>query len=90
MARRVTERMVGCGWAVRKEQEQAAGADGQPLFGPEGLPKMVDLTTLVFVSNEPGVQKVVEVPFTDDTRAKLVQALTGGIVVPNGHGPVGV
>lgn len=92
MPRRVTERWVGCGWAVRQEQEQAVGQDGQPLFDGSGLPKMVDLTTLVFVSNEPGAAFVLEVPFTDDKRADLVKALTGGIIVPtaNGHGSLEV
>lgn len=91
MARRVVERWVGCAWAVRSEREQEAGTDGQPLFDEHGLPKMVDLTTLVFVSNEPGAQVIVEVPFTQDKRGDLVKALTGGIIVPtaNGHGPVG-
>ena len=85
----VEERWVGIGYDVVREHLPVGDEQGRPVHDARGLPKTVEHTTLVLFVNEPGVQRVVRVPFTDDARAGLVRKLTGGIVVAaNGDGPV--
>lgn len=88
MARVIEERWVGIGYDVVKEHLPVGDEHGRPLHDALGLPRTVEHTTLVLFVNEPGVQRVVRIPFTDDARKGLVSKLTGGIVVAaNGDGP---
>lgn len=87
MPRVIEERWIGVGYDIVTEHLQVAGADGQPLFDGKGLPKTMPHTTLVFIHNEPGVQVVVRIPFTEEAKQELVKKLTGGILIPaNGGG----
>lgn len=87
MGRVVTERMVGVNWGIRRELVPVLGADGAPIHDAHGLPKTEPRTTLVFESMEGAVKHVTEVPFDDDAKAKLVEALTGGIIIAGNGTP---
>jgi len=84
MSKLVTERWVGVGWQVGREQVAKHSADGQPLYTGNGEPQVTEVTVLIFVHppGSDGSQYVVQIPFEEESRQKLVEALTGGIVVP--------
>jgi hypothetical protein len=87
MARKTEITLAGIGFAVRKEQQQQAGPDGQPLFGQSGLPKMVDVWILDLIEQKsPSEVEIIHVPFDADAKDRLVQQLTGGIVVAPANG----
>lgn len=73
MARIIEERWVGIRYDVVDEQ---------------GRPKMRTSTTLVFILDDPGAQRVVRVPFMPEAKQELVRKLTGGIVI--GQGPISI
>lgn len=86
MSRRIVETWFGVDWVVKRENLSLAGADGQPLFEANGVPKTQPVTTLVFTRVEGDSTHVVKIPFSEDAKAGLIAGLTGGIVVPsNGH-----
>lgn len=70
-------------FAVRKERRQMTGPQGNPLFGDSGLPKMVDLWMLDLIDQSSAGIEIIHVPFDEDAKEKLVQQLTGGLVVAN-------
>lgn len=72
------------GYAVRSRKldvPQIDPRDGQPLHDGRGQPKTLSLTVLGFIDPENG--HLVEVPLDDAGRAAVIEALTGGIVVPD-------
>lgn len=85
MPRMIEERWVGITFDVQVERSQVGDERGRPVHDAHGLPKVVEHTTLVLIVPLPDGQRVVRVPFTDDAKRTLVQKLTGGIVVANGH-----
>lgn len=87
MPRIIEERWVGIGYDVITEHLPVADDHGRPIHDANGLPRTEEHTTLVFILQEPGVQRVVRIPFRQDAKTGLIQKLTGGIVIPNGATP---
>jgi hypothetical protein len=86
--RTIEERWVGVGYDVVVEQLVQTDDRGNPLYDAHGLPKKVETTTLVFLLNEPGVNRVIRIPFTGPDKETLMQKLHGGVIVaPNGSIP---
>lgn len=87
MSRVIEERWLEIGFDVITENLPMANPDGTPAADEHGHPKTEQFTTLVLIVNEPGVQRIVRIPFQDNGRQLLLQKLTGGIVIPgtNGH-----
>lgn len=81
MARRTEITLAQVGWSVRKASEQQLDDKGNPLFGDSGLPRMVDLWILDLIENTPNGVEIIHVPFDEAAKERLVQALTGGLVV---------
>lgn len=88
MARHVQETWLGIGFDVVVERLPVADERGNVVHDAHGLPKTQEHSTLVLILNEPGVQRVVRVPFAGEAKAELIRKLTGGIVVANGNGGV--
>lgn len=85
--RRTEITLANVGFVVRKEARQQAGADGQPLFGQSGLPKMVDVWILDLIEQRsPSEVEIIHVPFDEAAKDRLIQQLTGGIVVAPANG----
>lgn len=84
MARQITEMWMGVGFSVEQGKQQRQTPEGLPLMAPDGSPETEDVTILVFVDNTPFGQHVIRVPFNEEGRAKLLKALSGGIVIANG------
>lgn len=87
MARRTEITLAQIGFAVRKESQQQVAPDGQPLFGDSGLPKMVDVWILDLIEQRsPSEVEIIHVPFDEAAKERLVQALTGGLIVAPANG----
>jgi hypothetical protein len=80
--RKVEERWQINRMNVVKETLPLADAQGRAIHWPNGDPKMENYTSLVFVMVDPGCHRTVLIPLTDEGKQKLVEMLTGGIVVP--------
>lgn len=80
--RLIVETLNGYAMRIRKvDVPELDPKDGQQLHDGHGLPKLMPLTILSFICPETG--HVVEVPLPEDGRKALIEALTGGIVVPD-------
>lgn len=88
MPRLIEERWVGIGFDVITEHLPQQDERGNIIHDATGLPKTVEHTTLVLILNEPGGQRVVRIPFQEESRQELIRKLTGGVIVPNGNGGV--
>jgi hypothetical protein len=75
------ERWANVGFAVEKGEQQRVSPEGLPMMKPDGTPDTEPVTILVFVHNLSDGQWIIRVPFEDSSRLKLIDALTGGIVV---------
>lgn len=89
MPRQVEETLLKVRWAMRKVEVPAHAEDGMPLYPGTGEPRMETQWILDLVDESPFERRILHVPFNKDSRDKLVQALTGGIVpaseLPNGR-----
>ena len=71
-----SEHLIDYAWNVQRTQAQEADPrDGQPLFHDNGDPKMVELTSIFWLSKDGNHS--VRIDFDEPNRAKLVEALTG-------------
>lgn len=87
MPRKTEITLANVGFVVRKEAQQEVGTDGQPLFGQSGLPKMVDVWLLDLIEQRsPSDVEIIHVVFDEGGKERLVQALTGGIVLAPANG----
>lgn len=91
MTRVIEERWLEIGFDVVTENLPIANPDGTPAADEHGHPLTEQFTTLVLIVNDPGVQRLIRIPFAENGRQLLLQKLTGGIVIPgsNGHLPFG-
>lgn len=78
----IEERWENVGFAVEQAQKQLASPEGFPMMKPDGTPDMETISVLVFVHNTPEKQWVIRVPFDAASKAKLVESLTGAMIVP--------
>lgn len=82
MPRTTVETLNGYSIRIRKvDVPEVDPNDGQQIHDALGLPKLVPLTILTFLC--PLTGHVIEVPLPDEGRHALIEALTGGIAVPN-------
>lgn len=88
--RTVEEVWSGVGFAVEQGEQQRMTPEGLPLMKPDGTPDMEATTVLMFVDQSPGEQRVLRVPFNDEGKAKLIQALSGGLVIAKGLSGLGL
>ena len=82
MPRLIEERWVGIGFDVVVEQLPVADDRGNVIHDALGVPKTQESSTLVLILQEPGVQRVVRIPFMAESKAELLRKLTGGVIVP--------
>lgn len=78
----IEERWEGIGWAIEQGEKQAMTPEGLPLMKPDGTPETEPITIMVFIHQRPDEAQVIRVPFDADAKAKLIQMLTGGVIVP--------
>lgn len=86
MTRVIEERWMEIGFDVITENLPMANPDGTPAADEHGHPLTEQFTTLVLIVNEPGVQRLIRIPFQENGRQLLLQKLTGGIIVPPSNG----
>lgn len=91
MARIVREELNGYRMDLMQGERQMHD-NGMPLFTGSGEPRMERTWVFVYTnqSEDGSIHAVMSPPMTDDAREKLIQALTGGVVVPTIHMPNGV
>lgn len=90
MSRLIEERWLNAGFGVEEEQVAKATPEGAPVMNGDGSPLMEKLTVLVLVRNSPDGQHVIRIPFDQGAKQKLVQQLSGGIIVPGISGIKGL
>jgi len=91
MPRMITEDLVGYKLDLMQGERQVHD-DGMPVFNGSGEPKMETTWLLVFTGMGPdgSMHRVMAPMLNAEAKDKLVQALTGGVVVPTIQLPDGI
>jgi hypothetical protein len=77
----VTEQWLAASFAIEEGQQQRVTPEGLPSMRPDGQPEMEKVTTLVLIRQNQFEQQIIKVPFSDEARRKLAEALSGGVVI---------
>jgi hypothetical protein len=82
MGRVVLEELQGYRMDLQVGERQVH-AEGMPIFNGSGEPKMEPIWVFSYSAPQPdgGMHTVISPPISDEGRQKLIEALTGGVVL---------